>query len=47
MCHDVCFFGPDVGPSNTPYYTFADSTTNFCVQKCPQYYYADNITVAC
>ena len=31
MCHDVCFFGPDVGPSNTPYYTFADSTTNFCV----------------
>ena len=31
VCHDVCFFGSDVGPSSTPKYTYADPTTHFCV----------------
>ena len=47
LCLDVCFFGRTVGPGGTAKYTYADDTTNFCVEKCPRESYADNRTVIC
>jgi hypothetical protein len=47
LCLADCFFGPDVGVGGTPKYTYADSSSNYCVNQCPDYWFADNKTVSC